>query len=91
MATTKRRYPKEEFARQGDEIYERNIIPILRPKDRGKFVAVDIETGAYEVNRDALKACDRLYARLPDAQPWLIRIGSRAAFTFGAAPAKTRR
>ncbi len=77
------RYSKEEFARRGDEIYERDIVSHLGPDDEGKFVVIDIETGAYEVVRDEIVASDRLFARRPDAQVWLRRVGSRYARRFG--------
>jgi len=80
------RYSKEEFAIRGDEIYERELHPILEKGNEGKFVAIDIETGAYEVDADELAASDRLLARLPDAQIWLRRIGSRYARHFGSYP-----
>jgi hypothetical protein len=78
-----RRYPKEEFARRGDAIYEQKILPRLKPSDTGKYVAIDIETGEYEISRSKLAACDRLDARLPDAQTWLIKVGSRYVARFG--------
>ena len=56
MAVRKRRYPKEEFERRGDEVYERVVQPTLTPADRGKFVAVDIETGEFEVAANELAA-----------------------------------
>ena len=87
----KRRYPKEEFARRGDDIYEHDVRPTFKPKDVGKFVAIDIETGEYEMDRDELAACDRLNARIPNAQPWLTKVGSRAAHNFGAVPARKMR
>jgi hypothetical protein len=79
-------YSKEEFARRGDEIYERELRLILEKRDDGKFVAIDIETGAYEVDSDELAASDRLIARVPNAQIWLRRIGSRYARHFGSYP-----
>lgn len=78
-----RRYPKEEFARRGDAIYEEKIRPHLKPSDTGKYVAIDIETGEYEIASDQLKACDRLDARIPDAQTWLVKVGSRYVARFG--------
>jgi len=39
-------YSKKEFARRGDEIYERDIRPHVTVGDEGKFVVIDIETGA---------------------------------------------
>ena len=83
MATTKRRYSKEDFAHRGDEIYEAQVRPNLKPEDQGKFAAVDIESGSYEIDADELEACDKLNARLPDAQIWLVRIGSRYLHRFG--------
>lgn len=83
MATTKRRHSKEEFARRGDAIYEKDILPKLTAKDVGKFLAIDIETGAYEIAADEMKAGDKLCARLPDAQIWMVRIGYAATHSFG--------
>lgn len=83
MASTKRRYAKEELAGRGDAVYETRVRPHLKPDDEGKFAAVDIETGAYEVAEDELTACDKLNARLPDAQVWLVRIGSCYLHRFG--------
>ncbi len=82
MALLKPRYSKEEFAWRGDEIYERNIEPRLRPEDDGKYVVIDIETGDYEIDADELAASDRLLARRPDAQVWLRQIGSPYALHF---------
>ena len=30
------RYTKEEFARRGDEIYERDVLPQVMPEDEGQ-------------------------------------------------------
>ena len=83
MSVSKPRYSKEEFARRGDEIYDRDISPHVEPDDEGKFVVIDIETGAYEIDQDELAASDRLLARRLDAQMWTRRVGSRYARRFG--------
>lgn len=83
MAAVKPRYSKEEFARRGDEIYERDIRPHVETGNRGKFVVIDIETGAYEIDQDEVAASDRLLARQPDAQVWLRRVGSHHVRRFG--------
>jgi hypothetical protein len=77
------RYSKEEFARRGNEIYERKVLPRLGPDDEGKYALIDIETGDYEVDRDEIAASDRLLARIPDAQIWFRQVGSRYARRFG--------
>ena len=84
MSILQPRYSFEEFARRGDNIYERDVRPQVKAEDEGKFVLIDIETGDYEMDMDELAASDRLLARHPDAQVWLIRVGSRYARRFGA-------
>ena len=83
MAMTTRRYGKEEFARRGDAIYEKDILPNLSSEDDGKFVAIDIDSGSHEIDADELMACDKLDARIPDAQIWLVRVGSPYLHRFG--------
>jgi hypothetical protein len=80
------RYTKEEFARRGDAIYENELRSVLETGNEGKFVAIDIESRSYEVDSDELTASDRLLARVPNAQIWLRRIGSRYARHFGSHP-----
>jgi hypothetical protein len=47
-------------------------------------VAIDIETGAFEVADDLVTASKQLSARVPDAQTWFIRIGHPVVDHFGA-------
>src|SRR5262249_47131544 len=83
MPAKQPRYSKEEFARRGDAIYDRDISPKLPPEAHGKFVALDIETGDFEIDEDELAACHRLDARIPNAQTWLKRVGYRHTRRFG--------
>jgi hypothetical protein len=83
MAVRQPRYSKEEFARCGDEIYESQIKPQVEEGNHGKIVAIDLETGDFEVDQSEIAACDRLEARRPDAQIWIVRIGSRHVRRFG--------
>ena len=84
MTIRQPRYSKEEFARRGDEIYETQVRSQVEKSNYGKIVAIDIETGAFEVADMPMVAVDRLYEREPNAQPWVIRIGHRAVFRFGS-------
>jgi hypothetical protein len=83
MASTKRRYSKKDFARRGDAIYENDVLPELTADDEGKFAAIDIDSGIYEVDADELTAGDRLRARVPTAQIWMVRVGSSYVHQFG--------
>jgi hypothetical protein len=83
MAAIKPRYSKEDFAKRGDDIFEKDIRPQLKNENEDDFVAIDIETGAYEIDANEMAACDRLLARVPDSQVWLRKVGSRFARRFG--------
>ncbi|WP_196512910.1 hypothetical protein [Nostoc sp. NZL] len=45
-------YSKEEFARRGDEIYDSQVRPQVEANNYGKIVAIDIETGGWEIDTD---------------------------------------
>lgn len=83
MAKAGPRYPKEEFARRGDAIYDRAVSPLVKKGDHGKFVAIDIESGEFEIDADEMAACDRLQTRIADPQIWLTRVGLGYATRFG--------
>ena len=83
MGVRQPRYSKEEFAQRGQEIYEKQVRPQVEQGNRGRIVAIDIETGEFEMGDDTLAASGQLLARCPDAQPWLVRIGRRAVHRFG--------
>jgi hypothetical protein len=84
MVTRQPRYSKEEFAQRGDYLYETQIKSQVEAGNNNKIVAIDIETGTFEVADEILTATDRLFERIPDAQPWIVRIAHRAVHRFGA-------
>lgn len=49
----------------------------------GKIMAVDIETGAFEVDQSEIATCDRLEANHPEALIWMVRISYRHHHRFG--------
>ena len=40
--------------------FDRQVRPALRPEDNDKFVAIDIDTGDYELDEDDYAAVTRL-------------------------------
>ena len=78
------RLTAEEFARRGDEFYEQSVRPRVGPGDDLKFVAIDVETGDFEIDASELAAISRLTARRPDAAVWLRRVGRPYTYRFGA-------
>lgn len=83
MSIKQPRYSAEETAQRGDEIYERQIRAQVEADNRGRVVAIDIESGAYVVDDNALTASERLLAQRPDADIWCVRIGRRALHRIG--------
>jgi hypothetical protein len=83
MTVNQLRYSKEEISRRGNEIDQSQVRPQVEEGNHGKIVAINIETGAFEVAKDSLTTSDQLLARLTDAQIWFVRIGHRAVHRVG--------
>jgi hypothetical protein len=79
-----------EIGRRGDALCDQCVKPNVTLADEGEFVAIDVETGAYELDRDELAAEHRLLARRAGALAWITRVGSRYAHRFGAGHAIMR-
>ncbi len=84
--------PKEETARLGDEIYERDIRPQVEAEHDGEYVAIDVYSGSWAIADDLLAAAKRLRATHPEAfDVWTVRVGYRATGSIGGGnPRSTR-
>ncbi len=83
------RYTKEEVARLGREIYEREIRPDVDRCHEGRFVAVDVTTGHYEIADQELTAFERSCQKNPEGAIFLLRVGRRAAHRLGGRLSRT--
>lgn len=83
MANPQPRYSKEEHARRGTVQYEQHVRSQVEAGNHGMIVALDVDSGTFEVADDTLTASQRLLARHPDAQIWCVRIGYPAVHRFG--------
>lgn len=77
-------YTTEEVGQRGRALYERQIRDAVETEHRGKFLVVDITTGAFEIDDD-LSASERVLAKNPKAILYGLRIGYPAAYRVGAA------
>ena len=77
------RYPNDEIVRRGEELYERDIRPKVEPDHHGCFLALDIETGEYEIDSQDILAIQRAKAKRPDAALYIVRVGYRSAYKLG--------
>jgi hypothetical protein len=77
------RYSKEDHARRGTQIYEQHVRSQVEAGNHGKIVAIDIDSGDFEVADEGLAAANTLRSRRPDAQIWCVRIGYPVVHRFG--------
>ncbi len=78
------RRPRDDTARLGDEIYERDIRPQVEADHHGEYVAIDVDSGRWAISDDLWSASKRLRTLSPDAiDVWLLRVGYQALHHFG--------
>lgn len=73
----------EVIADRGEELYQKKIRDKVEATHKGKFLAVDIETGDYAVADEDLIATDLLLEKRPNATVYGLRIGFPAAYRIG--------
>jgi hypothetical protein len=65
----------EEIVRLGMEVYDQRLKPILEPQQNGRFVAIAVEDGDYEVADTSVEAGLALRERHPAAVFYEARVG----------------
>jgi hypothetical protein len=83
MTVRQPRYSQQESARRSTDIYERQIRAHVEEGNKGKIVAIDIETGDYSLGENILSASQPLFERNDDAQLWSVRVGHREVHHIG--------
>ncbi len=73
-----------ELGRRGREYYDRFLRAKLEPQHNGKFLALEVESGDYELGDSTLDALERAEGRHPDCAFYLLRIGHRTVGRIGA-------
>jgi hypothetical protein len=79
----------ERIARLGKERYKSLRTQVEVADNIGKLIAIDVETGDYEIGEDLLAISHRLKFRHPDAEMWAERIGFNAVYTVGGTLTRT--
>lgn len=83
---------REEVAHRARQLYENSIRQeVETEKNIGKMVIVDIETGAYEVDKTGIKAAHNLMAKHPYARLFGIYIGYNVAVSLGGVMARVNK
>ncbi len=91
IATHKHSDRLADETRRGQEAFDRFVRLRLRPEDDGKFVAVDIQSGSYEIDADDYQATRRLLARIPGARIMIEGIVNHVWKQYSARLSSARR
>ena len=75
---------RDEVARLGKAIYERDIRPQIEADHYGEVVAIDVDSGKWAIGEEVLEAVDCLRTQQPEAVNVLLeRIGYQALDNLG--------
>jgi hypothetical protein len=72
-----------KIARRGQAFYRSIREKVENRENMGKIIAIDINTGNYEIDDNLLEASDRLQREWLDAVIWAERIGFSAVYAVG--------
>jgi hypothetical protein len=73
----------DEVGDRGERIYETALREKVEPGNTGKFIAIDIHSGEYEIGPDHRETVNRLHERVSDAEVYTIKIGYPATAVTG--------
>ena len=80
----------KEIAQRGKELYKQRLRTQVETVDNiGKIIAIDLNSGDYEVDKDLIVACDRLKTKHPDTITWVARVGYDAVYAIGGTLVRT--
>ena len=75
---------RSEIAKLGQEIYDRHIrFQVEIANNIGKIIAIDVETGEYEIGDDLVETSLRSHSKHPNAMLWAEKIGFDAVYAVG--------
>ena len=78
----------QEIAERGDKLYAEGIEQQVASA-KGQVVAIDVHSGDYSLAETGVLACRDLRSRKPNAEVWLVRIGSRYYHRLGRIPRRS--
>lgn len=76
-------YSHGTIAARGEHIYQQQLREKVESEHKGKFLSIDIETGAYEISADEVASSMALLEKHPETVLYCVRIGFPAAHRIG--------
>ncbi len=74
----------EQVSELGQKIYDEKLKATLEPKERGRFVAIEVGSGEYFTNDTLLGVLQEAKKKYPDKLFHTIRIGYEGVFKMGS-------
>lgn len=74
-----------EIVERGEAFYQKELRASLEsiPANRGRFLALDVASGDYELAHDSWNAFSQLKTRRPEAVIYIVRVGYPTAVRLG--------
>ncbi len=72
----------DNLASRGREIYDRNLRQILEPDLRGRFVAIEVESGEYFLGSTITESIANGRKKYPTRLFYVMRVGYEAAVSL---------
>lgn len=69
------RYSADETVQRAEDLYQQRLRSQLETAYFGQYIAIDIETGEYEIGTDYHEAAHKILARKAEAAIGVLRIG----------------
>lgn len=78
-------FNKKEFAKKGNEIYKRKYQKELESTNKGKIIAIEVESEDYFIEDSVIKAAMKARQKYPDKLFFFARIGYPAVYSLKGA------
>jgi hypothetical protein len=73
----------KQVAQKGEQIYQEKLKPILEPKENGRFVTVEVNSGEYFLGDSLLETLQHAHQKYPDRLFRTIKVGAEGVFKMG--------
>lgn len=71
-----------QITNKGEKLYQKELKDLLEPAHRGKYVAIEPESGDYFVGDDPIQADTQAQEKHPEKVFYLKKIGYESAFSM---------
>ena len=74
---------RESVIALGQAFYDERLKDLLEPAERGRYVAIEPQSGRYFVGDTSAEVLGVAHDEMPDCRFYLTRVGQRAAHSIG--------